>query len=238
MKKAPLIGVTGADLNHHLSWWFIAANLRLAGARMLCISPKHPHYNTPLDGLIVSGGRDIDPVLYGKQPKTNYFYDRERDTLEMTWINHALENRIPLLGICRGAQMLNVCLGGTLYMDIKLVCETAKYPNTVWSKVFARKPVAIREGSALHTLVGREAARVNSLHRQSLENIGKGLTVTAWEENRIVQAVEGEEYGNFLIGVQWHPEFMIHSRTQRRFFRRLVAEAALYRRMRESHSIV
>ncbi len=224
----PLIGVTGALFNHAMSWRFIEMNLRLAGARMVRLHARHPQYFLPLDGLIVSGGRDIDPKLYGKEPKENYFYDHARDTLELEWLRHALKRKIPILGICRGAQLLNICLGGTLYMDIKLVCETAKYPNTVWSKVFARKPVVLKDDSVLHMLMGAHAARVNSLHRQSLERIGEGLEVTAWEANGIVQAVEGAARDHFILGVQWHPEFMINSRRQRSIFRKLKTEAAQY----------
>lgn len=227
-RKKPLIGVTGPDRNHRMSWNFLRACITLAGGEMLPLTPSDPRFPTPLQGLIISGGIDIDPTLYGRERKRDYPYNPSRDTLEMRWATQALEHGTPLLGICRGSQMLNVCLGGTLHLDIKLICESAHYPHTIWSKVFARKPVVTKEGSMLREILGSEVLRVNSLHRQSLDEIGAGLTVTAWEENSIVQAVEGGDPHRFLLGVQWHPEFMINAARQQRIFHALLAHAAEY----------
>lgn len=219
----PLIGVTGPDKGHWLSWHCIRASITLAGGRMVRLTPKRPRYHLPLDGLIISGGGDVDPTHYGKERKHHYTYDPARDELEMRWVHEAMTHRLPLLGICRGAQLINICLGGTLYLDIKLVCETAQYPDTILSKVFARKPVVIEENSLLGRIFQSEVAMVNSLHRQSLEVIGQGLTVTAREENGIVQAVEGTDPEHFLLGVQWHPEFMLNTKKQRLIFRTMLS---------------
>lgn len=221
-KKQPLIGVTGPDKNHRVSWSTIAANLFLAQARMVRLTPESPQFGLALDGLIVSGGRDIDPELYGKPRKSGYPYDFGRDALEMRWAHQALSREMPLLGLCRGAQMINISLGGSLHLDIKLVCESARYPDTILSKIFARKPVVVKSGSLLHRILRREVIKVNSLHRQSLDRIGEGLVITAQEENKIIQAVESTDSGRFLLGVQWHPEFMLDAGRQRRIFRMFV----------------
>lgn len=234
--QRPLIGVTGPDHRLFLSWWFIRLSLALAGARMVRLTPSRPHDDAVLDGLIVSGGTDVDPLLYGKARKEKYRYLPARDAMETQWIRRAMEARMPLLGICRGVQLINVVRGGTLHLDIKLVCETARYPNSIWRKIFARKPVLIHEDSLLAKLFGVRETLVNSLHRQSLDVIGQGLTVTAWERNTIVQAVEGTDPQHFLLGVQWHPEFMISSAKQRRVFARFVREAAAFSGRHQMHS--
>lgn len=222
----PLIGVTGPDRGHRLSWHCIRAAVALAGGRMVRLTPRKPRHHLPVRALIISGGGDVDPQRYGKERKHHYTYDHGRDALETAWVERAMERKLPLLGICRGAQLINVCLGGTLHLDIKLVCETAHYPDTILSKVFARKPVVLEEGSMLEAIFRCEVAMVNSLHRQSLEHIGRGLTVTAREENGIIQAVEGTDPGQFLLGVQWHPEFMLNVARQRHIFAALVRAVA------------
>ena len=223
--RKPLIGVTGPDRDHWPSWFFIWLGLRRAGACVVRLRPNKPRYDLKLDGLVISGGTDVDPERYGKDRKINYVYDHARDELERTWFTVARQHKLPVLGICRGAQLMNVTLGGSLYMDIKLVCETARYPGNFLSQMFFRKSVIVKQGSQMQAMLGTQLARVNSLHRQSLEEIGSGLTVTAWEENTIVQAVEGSAHETFMIGVQWHPEFMPFSNSQQNIFRQLVAHA-------------
>lgn len=197
-------------------------NLWLAGAKMQKITPSNPAEGIKFDGIIITGGTDILPGSYGQPRKEDYPYDEARDALERTWILYALEKRIPLFGICRGAQLTNICKGGTLHMDIRLVCESARYPEGMFAKIFYRKPVVLKNGSWLARHFRDEAIMVNSLHRQSLSKIGKGLTVTAWEENSIVQAVESDDPNHFLLGVQWHPEFMLLSARQRGVFKAFV----------------
>ncbi len=221
----PVIGVTGPDYNHRMSWNFLHAVLKLYGARMLRLRPHEPHQGMPVDGLILTGGRDIDPLRYEGERLPNHRYDFDRDAMEIEWLDRAFSRRIPILGICRGAQLINVYKGGSLYQDIRLVCETARHPHTIWSKVFFRKPVVIKPDTLLFSILGAEAAMVNSLHRQSINTLGEGLVISAQEENRIVQAIEGIDSLQWLLGVQWHPEFMIGSRLQRKIFQAFLRRA-------------
>ena len=222
MKKRPLIAVSGPGENHLLSWWCVGVNLWLAGACMRKVTPNDPATTEIFDGIIITGGSDVDPERYGGQRKQDYAYDEQRDAIEVALIARAFREKLPLLGICRGAQLINVCQGGTLHMDIRLVCESARYPEGMFAKIFYRKPVVIKDGSMLAKLFKTQALMVNSLHRQSLDKIGNGLQVSAWEENSIVQAVEAEHPNQYVVGVQWHPEFMLFSRQQRGLFKAFV----------------
>ena len=221
----PRILITGPNDGHRLSWWCITLSLWIAGARVLRATTNRPQEDASVQGILISGGTDVLPERYGAQRKQNYQYDEPRDAVETAWITRAFAEKIPLLGICRGVQLMNVCRGGTLYMDIKLVCETARHPGGMWSKIFIRKPILVKDGSKLARWFRVPALMVNSLHSQSLAKIGDGLQVTAWEENNIVQAVEGTDPTHFLLGVQWHPEFMLLAGRQRRVFRKFVAAA-------------
>ena len=230
VSRKPLVGITGPDFGPDFGmlilWMFTICSVWLAGGRVKLLRPSHPHFTCNLDALIIMGGGDVDPLLYGRTRKMGYRYDSGRDELELRWIARALTRKIPILGICRGAQILNVALGGTLYMDIKLVCDTARYPGGIISKIFVRKDVNLLPDCRLAAIMGAAQLRVNSLHRQSLDAVGAALRVVGWEANGIVQAVEAdpEQKGgdHFAIGVQWHPELMIHASRQRRIFKALI----------------
>lgn len=232
-KYRPLIGVTEPDNGGKLSWWCIRLAISMAGGKAIKLTPTKPQEHLRLDGLVIAGGVDINPRLYGTPAVLTENYDYKRDALEQYWFQQLYASGKPILGICRGAQMINICLGGDLYASIRLICEEAKYPRTILSKVFARKPVAILPGSRLANLIKKPICYVNSLHHQSVKNLGKGLIVTAKEHNGIVQAIEAPAY-SFLLGVQWHPEYMPNSWRQRRIFRALVRAAMQQRYYRKN----
>ncbi|MDX1636434.1 MAG: type 1 glutamine amidotransferase [Balneolaceae bacterium] len=146
--------------------------------------------------------------------------DHQRDELELHYLTRALDRRIPVLGICRGAQLINVKLGGTLYQDI-----TGFYGEVphVYS-IFPKKRVQVDRDSKLGALLGETDITVNALHNQAVHELAEPLTVVAREESGVIQAIESGEYP-FLVGVQWHPEYMPHIEGQRRIFRALVEEA-------------
>jgi len=156
--------------------------------------------------------------------------DPERDALETELLTRALRDGAPVLGICRGAQLINVHLGGTLHHDVASFYVETSNP---WG-VLPRKRVQLEPGSLLAGLLGRKRAIVNSLHRQAVDRLGKGLIVAAAESNGVVQGIEHPE--RFLVGVQWHPEYLPQRPEQRRLFRELVQAAHDHAKLRATSS--
>lgn len=160
------------------------------------------------DGLLLTGGPDVHPDRYGKGWDTlRCEIDRRRDTLEFMLIKKALEKKIPILGICRGEQILNVALGGTLIVDIPhdydtLVVHRCGNPDTCFHEV------KVLDGSLLQKLTGTSIAMVNSNHHQAVDKIAGELIVTARSRDGLIEAYEWEkpEGRPFLLAVQWHPE--------------------------------
>lgn len=153
-----------------------------------------------LDGLLLSGGTDIEARRYGRQAQSNLFPpEPERDEFELDVLKHATTKQIPVLGICRGQQLVNVGFGGTLHQDVP-----AHSKAEVWQKN-ERHKVDIQPDSTLHNLYGA-VLQVNSLHHQSVDSLGEGLRVTAWSSDGVVEGLEHAELP--VLCVQWHPEMM------------------------------
>lgn len=216
----PLVGVTSSRRGANTMWWFNRLALWRAGARPVRLMSGRPFDFSRLDAIVIGGGDDIDAQLYGQKIALDIRVDPERDRLEMRLLEHAMARDLPVLGICRGAQMLNVFLGGTLHTDIYEIYEKAPRLRTVLPK----KTVHITKGSRLFETLRQTTCRVNSLHHQSIDKTGDGLSVVSNDEQGIVQGIENRDRP-FLLGVQWHPEFLVFQRPQQRLFRRL-AEAA------------
>jgi putative glutamine amidotransferase len=200
-------------------WMFSALSLRLFGARPVRVTP--PAKAAALDefdGFLIGGGDDIGAELYGGLPVPDVRLDPERDRLELDVLGSVLPRSVPVLGICRGAQMLNVALGGTLNQDIYEVYDKAPRMRTV----LPRKRVDIAAGTRLREVLDLDCVTVNSLHHQSVKALGQGMTVSGVDEHGIVQAVEVTGHA-FRIGVQWHPEFLIYRKPHRRLFAAFVA---------------
>lgn len=155
-----------------------------------------------IDGLIITGGKDVDPQRYGQSPHpTTDSPRKDRDAWEDALLTAAIDRGLPFLGICRGAQLLNVALGGTLHQHLPEVIGSDRY--NFGGGVFANNEVRV-EGGALATLIGEEID-VKSYHHQAIDKLADGLVVTARSDDGVIQAVElpGVPFG---IGVQWHPE--------------------------------
>ncbi len=204
-------------------WWCNWLALWRAGARPLRLTADMSHDLPRIDGLLVGGGDDIGAELYRGELKLGVRPDRERDQLELDLFCQAVETDMPVLGICRGSQMINIGLGGTLHQDIYQIYKDAPDMRTI----LPRKRVKITRDSHLHDIIGIEECMVNSLHHQSVDELGRGLAVVAKDERGIVQATE-RKGGAFLVGVQWHPEFLVFDRAQQRLFRSLVDAARDY----------
>ncbi|HYH18636.1 MAG TPA: gamma-glutamyl-gamma-aminobutyrate hydrolase family protein [Azospirillum sp.] len=220
MAARPLIGVTASRHGSRIAWWFNRMALWRAGAAAVRITADDPYPIDRLDGLVVGGGDDIDASLYGETARPQIRIDPERDRLEMLALDHAERRRMPVLGICRGSQIINVHRGGSLHMDIHEVYEEAPRMRTV----LPRKRVWIEPDSCLYRILSMGECRVNALHHQSVDRLGDGLSVVARDRAGIVQGTEVAGHP-FLIGVQWHPEYLVADNRQQNLFRTL-AEAA------------
>jgi putative glutamine amidotransferase len=156
-----------------------------------------------LGGLVITGGRDVDPATYGQDPHPSTDEPaRDRDAWELALVRGALARGLPVLGICRGAQILNVALGGTLHQHLPDV--VGHYQHQLGNAVFSTSSIRTVPGTRLAALIG-ESTDAQCYHHQAIAELGEGLMATAWDPDGVIEAVEipGE---NFVVAVQWHPE--------------------------------
>jgi putative glutamine amidotransferase len=184
----------------------------------------------PADGVLLIGGGDMDPALYGQRQHTmSYGFNRVRDRMELALARHALDNDIPLLAICRGIQVVNIAAGGTLHQHVAdlagVELETHGRPHDL---VIAEHPVTIESSSMLARIVGAGTLdHCASAHHQSIDLVGEGLRVTARTADGVIEAIEATERPGFCVGVQWHPELTAETDThQQALFDALVAAAS------------
>ena len=229
-RQHPLIGLTtygrGADNRYTLPADYLDA-VRRAGGVPVLIAPGEPHLEAILnliDALILTGGGDIDPGRYnGKRHETNYA-DQERDMHELELGRRAIDSGLPTLGICRGAQILNVVQGGKLIEHI---------PDELGEKVLHRAPprepimhsVRLKPGSRLADILGREQFDATSWHHQALRGAAAGFEAVAHAPDGTIEAIEMSSH-RWLIAVQWHPELSAASDPlQQKLFDAIVEEA-------------
>jgi len=211
MGKEGVRGLPGQDMGM-FSYDYIRS-LQRAGATavLLPIDDKYgiDNYLDRLDGILLAGGADINPFYYGDDPHPYLgAVEEERDDLEIKLAKRALERDIPVFGICRGLQVLNVAAGGSLYQDL----EQELGPEHVHSRKQFRKwqgshSIDIVEDSKLYQATGANSLIVNSYHHQAVKNLGADFKVTAWSSDHIVEAIESNVH-QYATAVQWHPEMM------------------------------
>ncbi|HEU4628984.1 MAG TPA: type 1 glutamine amidotransferase [Gemmatimonadaceae bacterium] len=167
-----------------------------------------------LDALFLPGGADIDPLSYGaeRHPKCDVRTDRSRDRLELTFVRWAMEEGKPVLGVCRGLQIINLAAGGTLWQDLADERPgAAKHDYFPFDGQFARDHLAhaarLAPSSRLREILGCDELPVNSMHHQAIRTLGQGLVATATAPDGVIEAAEGTGDA-FLLGVQWHPEVL------------------------------
>lgn len=216
----PLIGVTTSRRGGWRSYLMHSLALARVGARAVRLVPGEIPPDEPLQGLVIGGGDDIGAEIYGGKVLPDVRIDPERDKMELGLLKAALPTKLPILGICRGSQMINVALGGTLHTDIYEVYVQAPKMRTV----LPRKSVSIEHGSKLDGILRCNPCLVNALHHQSVDRLGEGLKIAARDESGIVQAIENDRLP-FLLGVQWHPELLVWKRQQQRLFAALALAA-------------
>jgi len=162
-----------------------------------------------VDGLVLTGGEDVDPTLYGQERHSEGGVpNRPRDATEIALILAAREMAMPLLAICRGPQVLNVALGGTLIQDIGSQVAGAGEHNARDDRAARVHEVELEPGSRIAEAMGAVRLRVNSLHHQSVERIAPGLRITGRAPDGVIEGIESECPEWWAIGVQWHPEEM------------------------------
>ena len=233
----PVIGITTYVTPAKWSYWDTEAALipadyvyavERAGGRALLVPPSEDGVEETLgalDGLLFSGGSDLDPSLYDQEPHEETFGIHEaRDRAELALLEAALERDMPVLAICRGSQVLNVARGGDLVQHLPEVVGDEKHKHTPGT--FADHDVTLEGGTRLGSLLG-DHAPVKSHHHQGIGRIGEGLRVAAHAEDGTVEAVEDPDR-RFAVGVLWHPE----AGDDARLFEELVREAAAFRAAR------
>jgi putative glutamine amidotransferase len=187
------------------------AAVQRAGALALVLPPDPAAETDPdplldhVDGLLLAGGADVDPASYGAMPhpETGLTWP-ERDRFEIALARRAIERRLPVLGACRGMQILNVALGGTLQQHLPDVVGTDEHRHT--PGLFGDHEVTLEPGSLAARAVGSERSTVKSHHHQGVADLGDGLVATGWSpDDRLIEAIElaGDAY---VLGVLWHPE--------------------------------
>ncbi|GAA5131500.1 gamma-glutamyl-gamma-aminobutyrate hydrolase family protein [Thalassotalea piscium] len=242
----PRIAITGPNNSGVTAWLFTALNIRLAGGCPVRVTPNSFDGMFDYDGVIIGGGSDIHPEHYIKEdaPKVkrsfwlklkeclmypmelinkvgSSHYDKERDEMEIQFIHYALDNNLPLLGICRGHQLLNAELGGSMYEStLPLLAKEARIRSP-----FPRKKVLYTTNDSLISkIAGDDPLKVNAIHSQAIAKPAQTLEVTAKEVAGINQVVEAKN-SDKVLGVQWHPEYLFYMKAHRKIFNWLIKEA-------------
>ncbi|MGG3466848.1 gamma-glutamyl-gamma-aminobutyrate hydrolase family protein [Neobacillus pocheonensis] len=219
MKRKPIIGITGAYVKHndYMEGVYVHHDYHKSVAANGGIPIILPYINQEIaiemlslcDGIILSGGEDVDPQFYGQDPQLHLGPTiPERDLVEIAIVKYAIQNNIPLLAICRGVQILNVAFGGTLIQDIPSLLEDPIQHSQKIDRSRDTHWVTISKDSKLFQVIGSERVRVNSLHHQAIDNVASNLRIVAQAADGVIEAVESIHPTTFMVGVQWHPESM------------------------------
>ncbi|MHB0970881.1 MAG: gamma-glutamyl-gamma-aminobutyrate hydrolase family protein [Thermoanaerobaculia bacterium] len=205
--------------------------LRRAGALPLVLPPQ-PENAAELvksvDGILLAGGRDIDPELFGeiRHPSVTPM-DPRRQTGELALAKHARESGVPTLGICLGMQTMAVAAGGRLIQDIPSSFDDALKHETDESGTRVRHPIRVEPGTKLASILGDRTLDVNSSHHQAVRTPGAGMRIAAHAGDGIIEGIEDPEH-RFYVGVQWHPEEMVNEDSAETLFRAFAEAASAY----------
>lgn len=162
-----------------------------------------------MDGLLLTGGEDMDPSWYGAEPSPNLSEpSRERDLFELALFAVARQQQLPVLGICRGIQLLNVALGGTLFQDLPSERPGMVEHRPESPRDYRTHRVRLQPQSRAADALGTTSLTVNSSHHQAIKDLAPGLLATGWTDDELIEAVESPSNAPWLLAVQWHPEEM------------------------------
>lgn len=185
-------------------------------------------YIDEIDALIITGGNDVSPFLYGEDPNTEEVYDFERDEFELRLFNKAMEKQIPILCICRGLQLANVARGGRNIRDLKKagyneIIHAVK--NVNWNEsTDAYHQIKLSKNSKFYCFAGEDTLVINSIHHQAIETLGENMVAVARANDGVIEAVEMKDYDKF-IGFQFHPERLQHMDAFKKVYLDLVGRA-------------
>jgi putative glutamine amidotransferase len=235
----PIVGITAYAQPASWGAWTLPAaivpyyyveSVERVGGRAIVVPPSEDGIDETLailDGIVFSGGIDIDPSRYGaeRHPSTDPA-QVHRDAGELRLLEAALERDLPTLAICRGFQLLNILRGGNLIQHLPEHVGHEGHRETLG--VFSEHPVEVREGTRLEAILGPRHAAVRSSHHQGVGRVGEGLVESAFAEDGSLEAIE-DPSKRFALGVLWHPEM---EEDDKRLFEALVVEAAAYRAQR------
>jgi putative glutamine amidotransferase len=185
-----------------------------------------------VDGLVLTGGEDVDPAWYGADPSPLLSPpSRERDLFELALFAVARQRGLPILGICRGIQLINVGLGGTLFQDLPTERPGSVNHRPEGARDLRSHRVQLESGSRAAEALAATSVTVNSSHHQAIRDVAPGLRATGWTDDRLIEAVEAPPEAPWLLAVQWHPEEMHRERQapERGLFAALVREAGVAR---------
>ncbi|SFJ06972.1 gamma-glutamyl-gamma-aminobutyrate hydrolase family protein [Thermoflavimicrobium dichotomicum] len=214
----PLIGITlsfDQESRFCLSRYYTDAVIKAGGVPILIPhlleSRQLEKVMHQVDGLILSGGGDMDPSFFGEEPHVGLGeIDPDRDQSELELVRLSLALKKPLLAICRGCQVLNVALGGDLYQDLHSQKELLIKHQQEAPRSYPTHSIQVDEKSLLARILGKTTLRVNSFHHQAVRNPGKNLVSSAKALDGVIEAIESTE-DSFVLGVQWHPECMVET---------------------------
>ncbi|MBU2879598.1 gamma-glutamyl-gamma-aminobutyrate hydrolase family protein [Aliiglaciecola lipolytica] len=242
----PSIAITGPNSSGLTAWLFTALNVRLAGGLPVRVTPATFSGKIDYDGIIIGGGSDIHPDNYVAQqvPKVKRSgwlrikealmypmewlsrfsatkYDKERDAMEQEFIDYAMQQDKPILGICRGHQLLNAELGGSMYQSTLPLLQKKMRIRSPFPR---KKVIYTKDNSLISDIAGDDPLKVNAIHSQAIAEPADSLEVTAKEKAGINQVIESKD-SDKVLGVQWHPEYLFYMKAHRSIFQWLVEQA-------------
>lgn len=215
-KLKPIIGITSSYIeNKHqrVNDTYIQAVIRAGGIPVILPTGTEANierFIQTFDGFIFTGGGDVDPTLFGEEPHVDLGdIEPARDQFEIPFAKAVLASNKPLLGICRGMQVLNVACKGTLYQDIYAQRKETTIQHSQKAPIdYASHFVALTKGSLIEKVIGDEKIKVNSFHHQAVKDIQAPLQVSGRANDGIIEAIESKTHP-FVVGVQWHPEALL-----------------------------